>query len=142
MPLLRQYQHDIVAKTFEADTRVRYTIPTTFGESLVLELSLPLNYLADHYDYDDVHYGTSNEDQWTPVVLLRALNQHIRLVRVIIRFDDASKQEEFRNGGDIVAMLCYTMWDAVEGHVPNGHGLGLVLVKSMDVRFVSVSTAT
>jgi hypothetical protein len=133
MPLLRQYQHDIVTNTFEADTRVRHTAPTTFDESRVLEISLPLDYLADDYDYD-VYYGTSNEDQWTPVVLLLALDQQIRSVRIVIRFDEASKQEELRNGGDLVAMLCYTVGDTVEGQRSERFGLPYPLnVRTRDV---------
>jgi hypothetical protein len=114
MPLLRQYQLDIVTKTFEADARVRHTIPTTFDESRVLELSLPLDYLADHYDYDDVHYGTRNENQWTSVTLLRALSSHMHAVRIAIRLDNASKHIGFPTGGMLIGMMCTTMWESLE----------------------------
>jgi hypothetical protein len=113
LPLLHQYQHDIVQQSFEADPRVHHTILTTFNDSRVLELSLPLEYVVDHYEFNDVYFG-GNENRWTSVALLRALNPNIRTVSIAICFNDAEKWEEFLMGAEPVGLMCITMREALE----------------------------
>jgi hypothetical protein len=113
MPLLRQYQRDIVTKTFEADTCVRQTVPTTFNVSRVLELSAP-RLPRRLLQLRRRHYGTRNEDQWTSIILLRALSPHIYAVCIAIRLDDASKHMSFPTDGVLIGLMCTTMWESLE----------------------------